>query len=258
MDTHARTHPDALPAPAWNAYLQEARFEFLRLWRSPSFSLPVLLFPPLFYLLFGEIFGGNRSPEAARYLLAGYSVFGIMGVALFGFGVTVAVDREQGLLVLKRAQPMPPGAYLLAKVAMAMLFSAIVLVLLSVLAATVAGVRLPPLQWLGLVATCLLGVLPFSALGLWLGTLVGGRGAPALINLVYLPMAFLSGLFIPLSMLPGALKSIAPLWPSYHLARLAQWQVGFAEGAMPWLHAGVLLCIAALFQFLARRRLAAS
>ena len=52
--------------------------------------------------------------------------------------------------------------------------------------------------------------------------------------------------------------SIAPLWPSYHLARLAQWQVGFAEGAMPWLHAGVLLCIAALFLFLARRRLAAS
>ena len=43
-----------------------------------------------------------------------------------------------------------------------------------------------------------------------------------------------------------------------HLARLAQWQVGFAEGAMPWLHAGVLLCIAALFLFLARRRLAAS
>ena len=258
MDTHARTHPDALPAPAWNAYLQEARFEFLRLWRSPSFSLPVLLFPPLFYLLFGEIFGGNRSPEAARYLLAGYSVFGIMGVALFGFGVTVAVDREQGLLVLKRAQPMPPGAYLLAKVAMAMLFSAIVLVLLSVLAATVAGVRLPPLQWLGLVATCLLGVLPFSALGLWLGTLVGGRGAPALINLVYLPMAFLSGLFIPLSMLPGALKSIAPLWPSYHLARLAQLQVGFAEGVAPWLHVVVLLCVAVLFLSLARRRLAAS
>ena len=242
MDTHARTHPDALPAPAWNAYLQEARFEFLRLWRSPSFSLPVLLFPPLFYLLFGEIFGGNRSPEAARYLLAGYSVFGIMGVALFGFGVTVALDREQGLLVLKRAQPMPPGAYLVAKVAMAMLFSAIVLAVLSVLAATVAGVRLAPAQWLGL----------------WLGTLVGGSGAPALINLVYLPMAFLSGLFIPLSMLPDVLRSIAPLWPSYHLARMAHLQVGFAEGVVPWLHASVLLAVAVLFLFLARRRLAAS
>ena len=255
MDAHAHTHPDALPAPAWNAYLQEARFEFLRLWRSPSFSLPVLLFPPLFYLLFGEIFGGNRSPEAARYLLAGYSVFGIMGVALFGFGVTVALDREQGLLVLKRAQPMPPGAYLLAKVAMAMLFSAIVLVLLSVLAATVAGVRLAPLQWLGLVATCLLGVLPFSALGLWLGTLVGGRGAPALINLVYLPMAFLSGLWVPLTMLPKLLQTLAPAWPAYHLAQVAQQAVGVGAGRPLGLHLAVLAAITAVFFVLARRRL---
>ena len=258
MDAHARMQTRAPSAPLWNAYLQEARYEFLRLWRSPSFSLPVLLFPPLFYLLFGEVFGGNRDPQAARYLLAGYSVFGIMGVALFGFGVTVALDREQGLLVLKRAQPMPPGAYLVAKVAMAMLFSAIVLAVLSVLAATVAGVRLAPAQWLGLYATCLLGVLPFSALGLWLGTLVGGSGAPALINLVYLPLAFLSGLFIPLSMLPDVLRSIAPLWPSYHLARMAHLQVGFAEGVVPWLHASVLLAVAVLFLFLARRRLAAS
>ena len=255
MDTHARTHPDALPAPAWNAYLQEARFEFLRLWRSPSFSLPVLLFPPLFYLLFGEIFGGNRSPEAARYLLAGYSVFGIMGVALFGFGVTVAVDREQGLLVLKRAQPMPPGAYLLAKVAMAMLFSAIVLVLLSVLAATVAGVRLPPLQWLGLVATCLLGVLPFSALGLWLGTILSGRAAPAVINMVYLPMAFLSGLWLPLSMLPGALATAAPAWPAYHLGQLGLKVVGHDAGGPVWLHLLVLAVVAIAFFVLAQRRL---
>lgn len=255
MDAHA-TPAAAAAAPAWNAYLQEARCEFLRLWRTPSFSLPVLLFPPLFYLLFGEVFGGNRDPQAARYLLAGYSVFGIMGVALFGFGVTVALDREQGLLVLKRAQPMPAGAYLLAKVAMAMLFGAIVVLLLSVLGAIVADVRLAPAQWLGLFATCLLGVLPFSALGLWLGTLVGGRGAPALINLVYLPMAFLSGLFIPLSMLPAFLKSIAPLWPSYHLARIAQAQAGFGDGAAPWPQVAVLLGVTVLFLFLARRRLA--
>ena len=253
MDTVA-----TVPFSSTRAYLLEARYEFLRLLRTPSFSLPCLLFPPVFYLLFGVLLGGKGGPVAAQYLLAGYGVFGVIGVALFGFGVTVALDREQGLLTLKRAQPMPPGAYLVAKMAMALLFAAIILLLLAALAAGVAHVQLSAAQWAAWAATCLVGVLPFSALGLWLGTLVGGRGAPALINLVYLPMAFLSGLFIPLSMLPGALKSIAPLWPSYHLARLAQWQVGFAEGAMPWLHAGVLLCIAALFLFLARRRLAAS
>ena len=253
MDLHSS--PSAA-APAWNAWWQEARYEFLRLWRSPSFSLPVLLFPPAFYLLFGEVFGANRDPQAARYLLAGYGVFGVMGVALFGFGVTVAMDREQGLLELKRAQPMPRGAYLVAKIAMAMLFSAIVLLLLGALGAVVAGVRLAPLQWLGLAVTCLLGVLPFSALGLWLGTLVGGRGAPALINLVYLPMAFLSGLFLPLSMLPAFLQSVAPLWPAYHLARLAHLQAGVSEGVAPWRHVLVLLGVATVFLALAHRRLA--
>ena len=256
MDAHARMQTRAPSAPLWNAYLQEARYEVLRLWRSPSFSLPVLLFPPLFYLLFGEVFGGNRDPQAARYLLAGYSVFGIMGVALFGFGVTVALDREQGLLVLKRAQPMPPGAYLAAKVGMALLFCAIVVMALGVLAVVVAGVRLAPLQWLGLFGTCLLGALPFSALGLWLGTILSGRAAPAVINMVYLPMAFLSGLFIPLSMLPSFLRVIAPMWPSFHLARIAQAQVGPGAGSPLWLHALVLAVATAAFFLLARRRLA--
>lgn len=250
MDTTA-----AVPFSSTRAYVLEARYEFLRLLRTPSFSLPCLLFPPVFYLLFGVLLGGKGGPAAATYMLAGYSVFGVMGVALFGFGVTVAMDREQGLLTLKRAQPMPPGAYLVAKMAMAVLFAAIILALLAVLAIGVAGVHLPALQWLALVATCLVGVLPFSALGLWLGTLVSGRGAPALINLVYLPMAFLSGLWVPLTMLPGFLQTAAPAWPAYHLARIAQKAVGMDVGR-PLLHVVVLVAITVVFFVLAHRRLA--
>ncbi|MEL1265507.1 ABC transporter permease [Pseudoxanthomonas putridarboris] len=249
------------PAPfsPWRAYLLEARYEFLRLLRTPSFSLPCLSFPPLFYLLFGVLLGGrNGSTAVAHYLLAGYGVFGTMGVALFGFGVTVALDREQGLLTLKRAQPMPPGAYLAAKMAMAMLFSSIVLLLLAALAVGVAGVRLPPAQWLGLALAVLSGALPFSALGLWLGTLVGGRGAPALINLVYLPMALLSGLWVPLSVLPSALQALAPLWPAYHVAQLAQKVVGVDAGGSPALHVAVLIAVATACFVLARRRLYAA
>ncbi len=252
MDATIRT------SRAWhfNAWLQEARYEFLRLWRTPSFVVPCLLFPSLFYLLFGVLLGHGNGGEAARYLLAGYGVFGVMGVALFGFGMTVAMDREQGLLTLKRAQPMPPGAYLAAKVGMAMLFSLAMFALLSALAVALGGVRLAPAQWLGLCAAVLFAVLPMGALGLWLGSLVGGRGAPALINLVYLPMAFLSGLFIPLSMLPKLLQQIAPLWPAYHLATIAQAMVGFGTERSLWPHLAFALAFAALFLFLARRRLA--
>ena len=250
MDTIA-----TVPFSPTRAYLLEARYEFLRLLRTPSFSLPCLLFPPVFYLLFGVLLGGRGGPAAAQYMLAGYGVFGIMGVALFGFGVTVALDREQGLLTLKRAQPMPPGAYLVAKMAMAMLFAAIILMLLGVLAIGVAGVRLSAPQWLALAATCLVGVLPFSALGLWLGTLVGGHGAPAVVNLVYLPMAFLSGLWVPLQMLPSVLQAAAPAWPAYHLAQIAQKVVGMDEGRPLLLHIAVLVAITVVFFVLARRRL---
>ena len=250
MDTTA-----AVPFSSRRAYLLEARYEFLRLLRTPSFSLPCLLFPPVFYLLFGVLLGGKGGPAAATYMLAGYSVFGVMGVALFGFGVTVAMDREQGLLTLKRAQPMPPGAYLVAKMAMAVLFGAIILLLLGTLAIGVAGVRLSALQWLALVTTCLVGVLPFSALGLWLGTRVSGRGAPALINLVYLPMAFLSGLWVPLAMLPAFLQTMAPLWPAYHLAQIAQAIVGVDVDGPLWVHLAVLLAVTGVCFLLARRRL---
>ncbi|MEJ2790437.1 MULTISPECIES: ABC transporter permease [unclassified Pseudoxanthomonas] len=245
----------APPFSSTRAYLLEARYEFLRLLRTPSFSLPCLLFPPVFYLLFGVLLGGKGGSVAAHYMLAGYGVFGVIGVALFGFGVTVAMDREQGLLTLKRAQPMPPGAYLVAKMAMALLFAAIILSLLAVLAAGVAGVQLSATQWTAWVTACLVGVLPFSALGLWLGTLVSGRGAPALINLIYLPMAFLSGLWVPLTMLPSVLQTTAPVWPAYHLAHIAQQAVGVGTGRPLGLHVAVLAAITAVFFVLARRRL---
>ncbi len=51
------------------SYLLEARYECLRLLRTPSFALPSLLFPPLFYLLFGVLLSKSNG-DAARYLLA--------------------------------------------------------------------------------------------------------------------------------------------------------------------------------------------
>lgn len=251
---------NALPASttshsAWHAYAKEARYEFIRLWRTPAFSLPVLLFPAMFYLLFGVLMSRGNA-HAATFLLANYGVFGVMGVALFGFGVVVAEDREQGLLTLKRALPMPRGAYLVAKMVMAALFGAIMSLLLMVLAATLAGVSLAPLQWLALFAINVIGVLPFAAIGLWLGAHFSGSAAVAVINMVYLPMAFLSGLWMPLSMLPGAFTTLAPLWPAWHLSQTALKVIGADAGWPLFLHVGILAAITTLFFVLALRRLA--
>jgi ABC-2 type transport system permease protein len=96
--------------------------------------------------------------------------------------------------------------------------------------------------------------LPFCALGMFVGTLIKGQGAPGLLNLVYLPMSFLSGLWFPLPMLPKVLQQIAPIWPSYHLDRLALAAVGMNQDALAG-HLLVLLGFTAAFLLLAARRL---
>ena len=247
-----------LPAhSSWPSYVQEAKCEFLRMLREPSFCLPVIGFPVLFYLLFGVLLDKGEG-KAAQYLLATYGAFGVIGAGLFGFGVSIAVDREKGLLRLKRALPVPPGAMLLAKMVMAMLFAAIISLVLAVIAATVAGVVLEPSQWIRLFVINVLGVLPFCAIGLFVGSVVGGNAAPALLNMLYLPMAFLSGLWLPLAMLPGIISTIAPAWPAYHLGQLALKVVGFDAGQPPGMHIAVLVGITALFFVLAQRRLSAA
>ena len=100
-----------------------------------------------------------------------------------------------------------------------------------------------------------IGTLPFCALGLWIGSLVSGQAAPAVANLVYLPMAFLSGLWMPLKILPAAIGAVAPVWPPYHLAQLALKVVGQDVGGSTLVHVAALLAMTVFFYGLAWRRL---
>lgn len=237
----------------FNAYLQETCSEILRYLRNPGFLLPTLLFPTVFYLMFGVLLG--RGGEQARYMLAAYSTFGVMAPGLFGFGVSLALERDGGLLTLKRALPMPPAAYLIGKMAMAMGVAAVIASLLLAIALLVAHVPLSAAQASRLFALEVAGVVPFCALGLLLGTLIKGQGAPGLVNMIYLPMAFLSGLWFPLSIMPAFLRQIAGLWPSYHLNQLALSAVGMPhEGSGPT-HALVLVAFTIVCLWLAARRL---
>jgi ABC-2 type transport system permease protein len=236
------------------AYLEEARSECLRYMRAPAFMLPIMLFPAMFYLLFGVLMAKSGGADAARYLLASYGVFGVMSPGLFGFGVSLALERDGGLLAFKRALPMPPGAYLLGKMMMAMAAAAVVILLLLAMAVSLGHVRLSLFQAGGLLLTGTLGVLPFCALGMFVGTVFKGQGAPGVLQLIYLPMSFMSGLWFPLPMLPKFLQQIAPIWPSYHLDRLALAAVGLNNDALlP--HLLVLAGFAVGLLLLAARRL---
>jgi ABC-2 type transport system permease protein len=239
------------------AYWTEARYETVRMLRTPAFALPLLGLPALLYLLFAVVIAGaavRRDLGLARFLFAAFSTFGVIGPGIFGFGAGLAVEREQGLLRLKRALPMPPAAFLLAKTAMAVLSAALILVSVLVPALAVGHVRLTVGQILLVSAIEILGAIPFCALGLAIGVLVSGRSAAGWVNLVYQPMLHLSGLFYPL---PGALRAMAPVWPLFHLHQLVLGALGAPMSpGQAATHVAVLCAVTVACGLFARRRLA--
>ena len=239
-------------------YLREAWSEILRMARTPSFALPTIAFPVVFYVMFAIVLPGQWGGlHKATYLLATYGVFGVIGPALFGFGVGLAMEREGGLLELKRVSPMPIAAYFFAKIAMSLVTGLCVVLLLGAVGVAFGGVEIVPGAALRLLGVLLLGSLPFCAIGLFVGSLVKGQAAVAIVNLVYLPMSVLSGLWMPLFAFPAALQKLAVIWPSWHLAEMALGVVGQTRDVRYGLHAAVLLLTAALFLSLAAWRMRA-
>ena len=216
-------------AQTLTVYAKEAKYEFLKNLRLRMYTASVLSFPIMFYVLFGLVLNAHESIGAMRvptYLIATYGTFGVMGASLFGTAAGLASDRGLGWLQVKRASPMPPFAYFVAKVITSMIFSTIIVLALFALGITAGGVRMPFTQFAQLLLTLAAGSLPFSAMGLALGYFTGPNSAPATINLIYLPMSFCSGLWVPFMFLPKIVKQIALALPPYHLSQLALGIVG--------------------------------
>jgi len=205
-------------------YLKEIKYEFLKNLRLRIYTASVLSFPIMFYILFGLVLNSNQAIGATRvptYLIATYGTCGVMGASLFGTAAGLASDRGLGWLQVKRASPMPPFAYFAAKVIVSMVFSAIIVLALFALGITLGGVRMPVADFARLLGTLVAGSLPFSAMGLALGYFAGPNSAPPMINLIYLPMSFCSGLWVPFMFLPKVVRQIALVLPPYHLSQLA-------------------------------------
>jgi ABC-2 type transport system permease protein len=232
-------------------YWKEAKYEFLKNLRLRVYTLSVISFPVMFYVLFGLVLNAKETISGMgvpTYMIATYGTFGVMGASLFGTASGLASDRGLGWLQVKRASPMPPFAYFTAKVILSMIFSTIVVSLLLGLGFAFGGVHMPAFEVARLLATLVAGSLPFSALGLAIGYFVGPNSAPAAINLIYLPMSFCSGLWVPYMFLPKLVRQIALFLPSYHLSQLALGTVGAgAHDSAGWhwevLIAFTLICL---------------
>lgn len=225
-----------LPAGVWR---REAVVELKRSWRLPQFLLPTVLMPGAFYGLFTLALARDPTPTSIAAGIAGYGVFAAIGPALFGFGVGVAIEREQGLIELKRVSPMPTSAYVTAKLVAALAATALALILIYVLGAA-GGASLTPSQWSLLAIVHLGSTIPFGLIGIGIGMRMGSKGAVAIANVLFMLSAVIGGLWIPAQHLPDWMRAAGEATPGYHLGQLAHAAVGGEPLGIPLVHGGIV------------------
>ncbi|SDG25856.1 ABC-2 type transport system permease protein [Lentzea fradiae] len=191
--------------------------------REPAALFFSIIMPVAFFALFVSLFGklGGGEVPAGTAMLATFGAFGAISVVLMNPGIGVASDRERGWLRAKQVSAVPIGVTLTAKVVAALPYALGVLLAMTVTAAVTGVLDASPGAVLRLLAVLVFGALPFALLSLAIGFQVGPGTAAAVLNAVLLPSAVLSGLWMPLEIMPAFFSDVARFLPTYHLGRLA-------------------------------------
>lgn len=231
MSAISAAQPRAL-APVLPMLLAQTRSLLVGYLRVPAFSVTSLALPIVFYTFFGLPnikYHLSDGLSVGVYLMCSFAAYGVSSVMVFSFGIGVATQRGQKIDVLQRATPLPAWVALASTILNAAVFAVASLVLLMAFAVLVGGIRFNVTIGVQIVGLLLLGSIPLIGMGLAIGYLSGPNAAPAVANLVYLPMAFASGMFIPVSQLPDFIKSVAHYLPTYHYAQLAYTPIHHAD-----------------------------
>ena len=204
--------------------VHELRAEQRLYWRSRELAFFTFLFPLLLFVLLDSVYGDDvikgEGVKASSYLLAGMLGYGLASTAFAGLAIVLVIRRESGVLKRLRATPLPPGSYLAAVIASTVLVFAVEAAALLLLGRLAFAIDLKT-EWLSLVLALLLGALAFAAMGIALtGWIRSAEGASAVVNAIYLPMAFLSGAFVSPHEYPHFLEVIAEVLPLTYFIRL--------------------------------------
>ncbi len=211
-------------------FLHELTAEQRLYWRSREAAFFTFIFPLLLYVLVSAFYTGKiDGAPAGRVLLAGLLGYAAATTTFAGISIFLVVRRENGVLKRLRATPLPPRVYIAALLVSTLLVFALEAAAMILLARAVYHVGVPG-RIGSLVFSLLLGAAAFTALGIALTAAIrSAEGASAIVNIIVLPMAFLSGAFGPTRHYPQFLRAIADVLPLTYLIRLVRGAIVFDQ-----------------------------
>lgn len=197
----------------------QLRFSQKVFWRNPGSVFFTVLLPVLLLVIFATIFGTDPIASlggipTTDYYVPAIASLAVVSATFLNLGMNLTIARETGLLKRLRSTPQPAWVFIAGKVANAVVISALMVALITAVGAVLYG---SPPPWGGLPALLLsliLGAACFCCLGIAMTAVIPSReAAPAVMNLITLPLYFLSGIFIPESEIPEGVLRFADLFP---------------------------------------------
>ena len=220
-----RARPGRRRGRCMRLLVHQLRFDQLVFWRSREAAVFIFIFPIMLYLLLGSVYSEEIEIDgvdvpSGDVLLAGLFGYGAANTAFGGLAIILVNRRELGMLKRIRSTPLPPATYFAAVLLSMLLVFALEAVALLVLG-RLAFDASAPANWLGFAGAVVLGVACFASLGVGAAALIrSAEGVSAVVNVVLLPMAFLSGAFGPTRDYPGLLQTIADVLPLTHFLEI--------------------------------------
>jgi imidazolonepropionase-like amidohydrolase/ABC-type multidrug transport system permease subunit len=232
------------------AYLALMRIDLKLALRNRSVIFFNYLFPLIFFFAFAEMMGANRGGGITNIVTMVLTI-GILGNGLWGAGMRAVQEREMNILRRFKVTPISPAPILVASMVTGWLIYLPAVALVCWLAHRIYGMPWPE-RWFSLFCMVTLGVFAFRAIGLILASIVNSTQESTVgIQILYMPMLFLSGATFPTVMLPRWAQISSQFLPATYL--VTGFQSVFLRGetlAQNWPAAAALALTMALATFI--------
>ncbi len=193
--------------------------------RSREATLFTLAFPVILLLLFGTIFGNETvtgSVRMAQVMTAGILASAVASTSFMSTAIALAVERDEGSLKRLAGTPMPRSAYFLGKIGLVVVTTVIGMTATMATGALVFDVGIPSSvgRWVTLAWVTLLGITSCTLIGIAFSSLIpNARQAAAVVNLPFVVLNFISGVYVSFWNLPSAMQVVASLFPLKWMAQ---------------------------------------
>ncbi len=197
---------------------------FLRNRQSQFFTLAL---PILFLVILGSVFGGRGNTaqvpggqiRISVYYVPGIMALGVIAACFGNLVASVTAQRERGVLKRRRATPVPAAAIIAGRVLVAIVIAVVMAAVLLGIGWAAYGAHVPGRTAGALAVTVVIGAASFCCLGYALTSLIRSEDtAQPVTQALLLPLYFISGIFVAVSILPHWLADVGEIFPVRHLA----------------------------------------